>query len=112
MYGINMKSSQMYLWNLFVKHPVSLIFYFIYVRLFVLSLIRERAYYTIIRQNHGVWPCGVREDGLLIPLFGGIFFLISCANAIASKKNTFYLWLIVFIIVPLLAWTHLLEMMN
>jgi hypothetical protein len=91
------------------KHPVLIIFYLVYFLLFISSVKDELDYERIVKQNGGRWPYGVREwDGVLLVLVGFIFIFISCINAIAySKQTKFYLWLILFIIIPLGIWAHI-----
>jgi len=90
----------MNLWNLLSKHMVAVVFYMVYVLILAKSIVNESEYQLILKRNHGVWPYGVREDGLLFPLFGCAFLFITCLYAIAAKENKFYLWLIALIITP------------
>ena len=77
----------------FTKHYASYTFYIIYTFMWFST------YLSIPKLRH-------EPDGGIVPLFGMftaiVFIIISIINAIIRSKNQrkFYLWLIVFIILP------------
>jgi len=79
----------MNLWNLLSKHMVAVVFYMVYVLILAKSIVNESEYQLILKRNHGVWPYGVREDGLLFPLFGCAFLFITCCMLSLPKKTNF-----------------------
>ena len=95
-------------WQIFAKYPASIICYLIYITLAILGYISDQQYKMAIERNHGVRIGGVREFSapMLIYPLAVIFLIVSSANAIAAKENKFYLWLILFILIPLIVITN------
>ena len=95
--------------SLISKHPVSIIFYLIYLSLFVLSFISDWNYQQEIIRNHGVRVGGVREFNALLLLYpiAILFIIISSVNALHKENNKFYLLLIAFIIIPLVIYSNI-----
>ncbi len=94
----------------FGKYPTSIIFYLIYIFLFVMSFISDWKYQQEIIHNHGVRIGGVREFNALLLLYpiAIVFIIVSSANALRKENNKFYLWLIAFIIIPLVVYSNVL----
>ena len=96
-------------WQIFKKHPVTLVFYVLYILLCldtfrILSRFRDAVKAKDSRINIS-WGEGVTYSTIFTFLIGIAFLLIIVANAaIRSKDQTpFYVWIMAFIIIPMIA---------
>lgn len=93
------------------KYPVSITFYLIYLSLCIFFFISDWNYHHEIIRNHGMRIGGVREaNGLVLILYpmAIVLILVSLINALQKEDNKFHLWLIAFIIVPLVIYSNIL----
>jgi len=95
--------------SLACKYPISIISYAIYFSLGIFFFMSDWNYHQEIIRNHGVRIGGVREaNGLVLVLYpiAITFVIVSIANALSKENNKFYLWLIAFIIMPLVIYSN------
>jgi hypothetical protein len=90
------------IWQEIAKHPISIIFYLIYSGVLISCYLRGQEYERMLKLHGNNWPHGVREDGLLPFIYAFIFGLVIGGFAIGAKENKFYLWLLPFIIIPII----------
>lgn len=90
------------LWQIFTKHPIAIIFYIIYLWILISCYLRGLGYQKMLKLHGENWPHGVREDGLVPFIIAVIFGLVIGGYAIGAKENKFYLWMLPFIIIPII----------
>jgi hypothetical protein len=94
-------------WRIFLKHPISIIFYFLYFLVFISSVNQEIKYKEILNANGGEWPYAHREwTGVALFLFAIIFLFVLIINVAVTHKS-FYWWLMAAIVIPVMTYLNL-----
>ena len=90
--------------QIFKKHPASILFYIAYLYILFTDYMNERQYKLELIHNHGRRIGGVREFvGVLPFLVCVVFIIVSLLNAaIFKKQHKFYFWLSFIIVLPYL----------
>ena len=91
--------------SLLKQHPVSIFFYLLYAAICGRMLWTQIQYMQSTNLNHGeklMWGEGIMYGYLTIFMIAIIFSIIIIINAIVCRKEqtSFYLWLLVLVIIP------------
>ncbi len=92
-------------WRLFTKHPISIVFYLLYLLVLIFSVTGKIEYKKILKANGGEWPYAHREWVDVALFLFAIIFLFALIINVAVTKKSFYGWLMAAIAIPV--WIYL-----
>lgn len=95
------------LWQIFMRHPIAIIFYMAYLWILTTYYRRGLEYQKVLKLHAENWTHSVREDGLVPFIVALIFGLVIGGYAIGAKENKFYLWMLPFIILPIIVLSNI-----